>query len=319
MFLCIISIILLQNCSFAASSKHTNLLKLKNENEYLIYVNNLLEKEFSFAFSKTSNTDKNELAFISSAKDKEDGNNVAFIDNDLFINYFQESGTTYFWAKNGDTYVVEAEKIDINSTIQDEEIQSLNSITKKIKVKFGEKKESKQTQEGVTTSYTVGTIEIDDNNAADYYYHLIKVDNEDEFVKLAEEMNSVDSKDMFNKLSIYNNLKNSYNNVLPSVDSLNWIKVEDFTILQPQGAKSGDKYLVWIKQSINGTDVIDVQIMTCKREENQEFEEKTTVIKQVSKLPVTYDSAVLFVIAGILLLLITGLAVYKFKFCNKEK
>ena len=118
---------------------------------------------------------------------------------------------------------------------------------------------------------------------------------------------------MFNKLSTYNEFKALYNKLKPEIDDEKWTEVEEYVIEQPQYSKTGEQYLVWLKQETETDTVIDVQIMTCVDEYIPEYEKQEIVIKETTKLPITGDNIVLFVIAGVILVLIIAVVVLKLK------
>ena len=131
----IMVVVLLQNFSLA-NSENTQILKLTDK-EYLIYVEGLLNDKFEFALSK--NAKDSNLKFINSAKDKEKGNHIAYVDSDLYDTYFSGKGKTFLWVKQGKEYKVEAQEVNLSTTLEEEKIQNLNQVTKKIAVKEGEK------------------------------------------------------------------------------------------------------------------------------------------------------------------------------------
>lgn len=79
--------------SLAVNSKM--LLVKENDNAYLIYVEELLNKSFEFAFSNNESAEN--LNYITSAKDSE-GNSIAYVDEELKQNFFN-SENTYIWVR----------------------------------------------------------------------------------------------------------------------------------------------------------------------------------------------------------------------------
>lgn len=313
-------IALLQTFSLAASSQ-TQTLKLQEKEEYIIYVADLLDKEFDFAFSNTEKAKTEELKFIPSARDEEEGNHVAYVDETLYETYFEGKEHTYLWVKQGETELVKAEEITLKTAMNEEKIQAFNKATKTIDVTVGEKELPTETKEGVTITHKIGTLQIKANEGATYTYQLVKAEENTEaarLIELANQMNTLEKKNMYEKLAVYSEFETLYNKLMPSVENNNWLKAEENTIPQPQEAKEGDQYIVWVKQELGNEEKIDIQIMTCRDDYTPEYESKDIVIKETSRLPITYDNIILFVIAGVLLILIIAIIVLKLKNKNSK-
>lgn len=301
-------LILLQNFSLA-SSENIQMIK-KGEKQYIIYVSNLLNQEFQFAFANKADEAEENLMFINSAVDQaENGNNIAYIDETLFNTYFDEKADTFLWVKQENDYKVEAEKITLEKAITEELIQNLNNVTKKIPVKFGELNLPAETVEGVKITRKLGTINIDDESETEYSYNMLKSVEEskvEKLINLAETINNLQEKNIYEKLYIYNQFNELYTELIPSD---NWQIAENNTIMQPQDSKKGEKYLVWIK----GDNVIDLQIMTCNDEYTPEYEKQEVVNKVVTKLPITGESLVLYIVAVVLVIAIITMVIVKVK------
>lgn len=309
------TITLLQGFSFA-KSENIQMIK-KSENEYIIYVSNLLDQDFKFAFSNEENVaDKTTLSFKDSALDQEEnGNHIAYIDADLYTQYFENKENTYLWVKIDEEYKLSGEKVELSEALSEDEIQSFNLVTKTIEVEVGEKELPKETVNGVEISHKIGTINIKDDKEAVYSYKMVKATSGSEaerLIELAKKMNSLDEgTNIFEQLSVYSEFKDVYTNLIPDENDSNWAMVNDYTIEQPQNSKEGDQYLVWIKQDIQQNSVIDLQIMICDDDYTPEYEKQEVVIKETTKLPKTGDNITLFVIAGIILVLIIAVVVLK--------
>ena len=304
----IITITLLQSFSLA-KSENVQMIK-KSEKEYIIYVSNLIGSEFEFSFANKKDESKENLVFTNSALDQEDnGNNIAYIDETIYNNYFDGKKETYLWVKQGTEYKVEAEKINLKDALTEEDIQELNNATKKIPVKFGELNLPAETVDGVKITRRMGTINIEDNSETEYSYKMLKSTEEskvEELINLANEMNKLDEKNTYDKLSIYGQFKSLYEELKPS----DWWNVaENNVIKQPQESKKGEQYLVWIKNE----QTTDVQIMTCNDDYTPEYENKKIINKVITKLPITGESLALYITAAILIVLIVTVAILKVK------
>lgn len=304
----IITITLLQSFSLA-KSENVQMIK-KSEKEYIIYVSNLIGSEFEFSFANKKDESKENLVFTNSALDQEDnGNNIAYIDETIYNNYFDGKKETYLWVKQGTEYKVEAEKINLKDALTEEDIQELNNATKKIPVKFGELNLPAETVDGVKITRRMGTINIEDNSETEYSYKMLKSTEEskvEELINLANEMNKLDEKNTYDKLSIYGQFKSLYEELKPSDG---WNVAENNVIKQHQESKKGEQYLVWIKNE----QTTDVQIMTCNDDYTPEYENKKIINKVITKLPITGESLALYITAAILIVLIVTVAILKVK------
>ena len=304
----IITITLLQSFSLA-KSENVQMIK-KSEKEYIIYVSNLIGSEFEFSFANKKDESKENLVFTNSALDQEDnGNNIAYIDETIYNNYFDGKKETYLWVKQGTEYKVEAEKINLKDALTEEDIQELNNATKKIPVKFGELNLPAETVDGVKITRRMGTINIEDNSETEYSYKMLKSTEEskvEELINLANEMNKLDEKNTYDKLSIYGQFKSLYEELKPSDG---WNVAENNVIKQPQESKKGEQYLAWIKNE----QTTDVQIMTCNDDYTPEYENKKIINKVITKLPITGESLALYITAAILIVLIVTVAILKVK------
>lgn len=318
----IIALILLLQVQTLAKSESIQMIE-KSEKEYLIYVSGLLNEEFEFTFSNDSAIEKETLTFETSALDKaENGNHIAYIDSNLYEAYFEGKDETFLWVRKGTEYKLEAEKVELENAFSEEDIQILNQVTKIIEVEVGEKELPAEEIDGVTVNHKVGTLNIVNSEEGTYSYKVVKStegSDAEKLIELANEMNGLEQKNIFEQLSIYEEFEEVYNKLKPEVDSENWTEAVEGIIEQPQNSKKGEQYLVWIKQKTDTSSIIDVQIMTCQDEYTPEYETKDVVIKETSKMPITGDNITLFVIAGAIIILIAIVLVLKFRNNKKGK
>lgn len=314
----IILLVILQSFSFA-KTKNVQMIE-KSENEYMIYASNLLDEKFEFAFSNEE--DEDTLEFRDSAMDQEkDGNHIAYIDQDLYEQYFNGKKSVFLWVKQDGEYKLKAEPIKLADVLSEETIQDYNKVTKKIAVEVGEKELPQENVDGVKITRKVGTINIKDDDKASYSYQMLKATEGTDaakLIKLANKMNELNNKNMFEKLSVYSEFEEIYTKLMPEANDAKWLEVKEYIIDQPEDSKKDEQYLVWIKKDLEDSTTTDVQIMTCKDEYTEEHEKQEVVIKETTKLPVTGDTIALFVIAGIILSLIVTVAILRFKNNNKE-
>ena len=109
MMVCIIFLmvlITLLQVNSLAKSEEIQIIKLKNKNEYILYISGLAEEKFEFAFSNNSNVDDESLAYMDSAKDEENGNNIAYIDENIYNTYFKDKDETYLFVKKESVSII---------------------------------------------------------------------------------------------------------------------------------------------------------------------------------------------------------------------
>ena len=291
-------ITLFQSFSFA-KSESTQMIK-KGEKEYIIYISNLLNSKFEFAFANKKDEIESNLKFYDSAVDSsENGNNIAYVDENIYNTYFDGKAETFLWVKGTE---IKAEKIELSNALTEENIQDLNKVTKKIAIKIGNETKTEKNEEGTEVTYTKGTIIIDDNSETKYTYNMVPVKagtDEEKLADLANKMNNLTDKKLYEKL----------------IPAEGWKDVESKTIKQPQESKKGDKYLVWLKAD----NTIDLQIMTSSEEYKENEKTENVIVKEVTKMPVTGESLVLYIVAAVLLVLIVTIVILKVRNKNSDK
>ena len=270
----------------------------KSGNKYLIYISGHMNLQFEFAFSNDQGANKETLGYKSSILDStSEENNVAYIDNSLYSAYF--SGKTYLWARDlSGKYFAEGVEIDLSKAIEESNVNLINNLTKIIKV---------DTKNTITTSEVVNEVKVtktvgkvDGLEEGTTYYQLVKLpasEEHNEFMKTAEKIaNDKIENNMYAKLEVANKFSNYYNKLVPNVDDAKWIKVNNNTILQPEESHDGEQYILWLKTEKNGENKIDVQFLTCF----EDYKPEVISEKITTKLPVTYDNPILFIILAVL-------------------
>ena len=294
---------------------------LKNsDGEYLIYYKQFYNQSFKFAISTNKDAKEEELNFTLSAKDKPqenaEGLNIAYINKDIFNKIFDKNNsslTAYIWVKNmQDEFEIKADKIDLNNALTDSMISIVNTTTKaneatsRIEIDTTKEHITYSQVEGITATLRTGKIEIKEKNNSKYYYNLIKVSDDnklaDEMYKLAEKMQINHGENTYEKLVNEKRFYDLYNALIPT--DKDWKKVENLEILQPEIARTGDKYIVYIKEENKKTSVIDAKLFNCRYEyEERRVNEDDKVVTETVKLPVTFDSGtILFTILGVIVL-----------------
>ena len=275
---------------------NSNMFVVKeNEEQYLIYVDGLLNEDFEFAFSNTENA--NDLNYIASVKDS-DGNSIAYVDVVLKGKFFN-SENTYICVRNteGKT-VIDGQKVTINDAKTIEQLNKLDNITKNITIEASAENEK---------------IKINGEAGKTYFYKFFVAGNSEEYNKLLdliEEINNFDTNiNVYAKLQKYNELNELYNSLVAGLSEENWTEAKNLEITKPYGAKEGEQFILWLKDSDGNT---DVQILTAYEKEITVIEEQEKTEEIVTALPVTYDNTtVLFIALGTVIVAIIAVLAYK--------
>ena len=283
--------------SLAVNSKM--LLVKENDNAYLIYVEELLNKSFEFAFSNNESAEN--LNYITSAKDSE-GNSIAYVDEELKQNFF-DSENTYIWVRTEEKVIINGEKITLENVKTIEQLKTIENITKSITVKANAEDER---------------IQINGKQGEKYYYQVLvpsSLENYNKLIALINEINNFDnSTNAFEKLQSYSELYDLYNSLITGLQEDKWLEAKGMEITKPYDAKEGEQYVLWLKDSKGN---IDVQFLTAYEKEIKAVDYRKKTEEVVTTLPVTYDDmTALFVTLGIVGLAMLVIIVYKVK--NKK-
>lgn len=266
------------------------------DNSYIIYVKGYLNKEFQFAFSNDKNADVATLTFIDSAKDTANGeNNIAYATSTI--------AEKYIFVKTADK--TEAFEININDNISKENLESINTVSKKIPVTLEQELiVNEVNSEGTKITETVGVAKLV-NSLKNGEYQLSPrtstTDNNTLFA-LAELLEKNEFTDKYTKIKAskeFFDLKEKLENELESNED--WNKIENNSIAQPSEAQTGDQYILWIK----GEKTSDVHFLTSLRVYEEEEVEKE--VKTI--LPYTYDNNTMLVVFAIIIVAIVIVAV----------
>lgn len=286
-----------------ATNEEIQILK-KSDSEFILYLKNHMESEFEFSFSNDQPEDvvKENLRYRKSGTDSiEDGNHIVYIDSELYTTYF--SKPTYLWARTlSGEYFVEGIEIDLNDFVTDEDVEFINNMTEVIEVDTTNTLVTEEEIDDVKITRTIGKIDIKEEGTT--YYQIVNLpasEEYNEFMEIAETIaNNQIPSGFYERLEITNEFMKLYNQLVPAIEDANWIEVTDNTILQPEDSEEGEQYIVWLKNEQEGEETkIDVQFMTSFEDYKQEVinEQITT------KLPVTYDNPILFILLAVLVIL----------------
>ena len=310
----VIAIMLIGIVSVPVLASTNEKVILKNsDNEYLIYFKEFCRKEFQFAISQDSKTAEADLNFVNSAKDQPASAagtlNVAYIDEASFESIFGKNPTSlvaYIWVKDAeDNTVIKADKLDLNEAVTDKMIETVNGTTKRIDVDTEKQYQRNVVEDGVSKTVTVGKVVLNEKEGAKYSYVLTKLDDKttgaNKLFELADTLkNSID--DTYINLSLSKQFYDLYVKLMPS--NSEWTAVENSEILQPENTVEGDKYIVYINETV------DAKFLTCVYKEDAGVDKEEKTITETVKLPVTFDSgAILFTVLGIIII---ALAIFVF-------
>ena len=320
----LIAIMIIALLQFPVNATNDELEIVKTENEYLLYIPTIMQNKFEFAFADESTTEESTLNFIDSIVDSE-GNNVAYVDSELENTYFKDTNKNnvnqYMWIRQNNE-VSEPILVDLSTAITQEVMNFVDETTTRIPVTIGQEEKEPVTEGDTTVTTTVGYLQVEPQEGYTYEYQLIELPNADytRFVELAEEISGFEENaNSYENISKINEFYNLYNELIPE----NWNSVINNRIEQPDEARNGDKYVVWIKATNSAQEeIIDVQFMTSVRVE-REITSTETVKEEVTtttKLPVTFDSnMILIIVFAVIIVAIIVLLIVRKKLANKNK
>lgn len=291
--------ILVPFSSVSAADDGIQLIKTSDGN-VVIYVEGLEKTAFDYALSENDNATEMDLNYINSVEDDE-GNQVALIaaedyaenENNLYIRT-EDKNVTY--------------KLDYSDMLTQEKMEYVKNTSNRISTGILEGIEDRtETVDGKNYTYTVGGLKINADKNAEYSYQIFKSTDENysELQILADELNNEDyeNKPMYAKIELANNFYNLYNELMAKVD---WQPVgEDMIVKQPSDASDGERYIVMLRKVADGDTTYDAKFMESNlgiiEGEDKDVQEVKT--QETSKLPITGDSIVLFVLLAALVII----------------
>ena len=117
-------------------------------------------------------------------------------------------------------------------------------------------------------------------------------------MEMSEKINKeYDDMDMYEKLQINKDFYNLYSKL---ADEIEWQKVTNMEIKQPEASVAGDKYIVFLKKvGDNQETTVDVQFLTAFDDYQPNIIKEQKITQETTKLPITYDSIALIVILAV--------------------
>lgn len=295
------------------------------KSEYIIYIKGYTDKnaEFKYAFTNNEDPEEMDLSYINSVSDLS-GNQAAFLDAATYDKL--KSDTIYMWAKDNEgNLILEGIQLDLENSLTKEEINTVETVTKRIEVKIIDSEADtkiirNEDIDGVEETAWTGHIEITDEPKATYYYQKIKLPSSEEYnrlMELAEEIESkYDAMDMYEKVQIAEEFNSLYTKLV-EVD--NWQEVENMKVEQPEESVSGDKYIIFLKKvAKDGTTTIDAQFLTADDDYKPNVVKEQIITQETTRLPITYDSIALIVILAIIVIALVIVFIRMKKLKNKK-
>ena len=290
-----------------AANNSEGIVLEKSSSEKIIYVKDMEETEYKYAFSDGDDTTS--ATYVTATKDS-NGRYVAVLDNGkTYKNLFIMIGTDTSTAK-----IINLEKA---KTIKVEEIEDIEKITKIIGVKTDESETNIKNDDGTMITTTIGKIVVTDDGK--YQYQLFEVLDKNNSTKtlnstaveLYNQLEEIEnSSTMFDKLKAEIIIRDNYKTLL---DNANWENAKNNKeIFEPENALKGEKFLVLIQEiDENGKTVrTDIQFMTCDRKDKaEEAVTKDKKVKKITRLPVTGESLALYIALAVVILAIIVLII----------
>lgn len=315
-------------CSPVKADSIEKIIVKTTDGEYMIYFKDICKEQFMFAISTEDFV--NDEDYKSSALDKNTGSealNVAYFSAEI-----DESKPINIWVKDTDgNMLIEKEPLDLKDAIDEDTIDLINTTTianektSRIEVDTTQTKELKNEEiDGVDTRVEVGKVVIKEKNNAKYSYALYNANGDNvnekakELYELSEKMKTEKNDNTYEYLSNLKQFSTLYNELIPT----EWTPVENGEIVQPETAKEGDKFVIYIKEvDENGNEIIDAKLLESVYKYTPKYEkEPDKVVNEVVKLPVTYDSGtILIIIAGVIILTLIIVLILKRKSNKKEE
>jgi LPXTG-motif cell wall-anchored protein len=295
----VFAVLIIPTKGFASNE---NIQIVKTNEDYIIYVKDMANKEFKFAVADEKlNSDSIELNFINSVKDSA-GNNVALIDETTV------QQAKYLYVKEGEnSSIIE---LNFKEAIEKSQIAEVEGTTNRIKTELLMNLEERDEEiDGVKYTEKVGGIKIYDDENANYEYVSVKLPAE-KYSTLQELVNKLndeyEEKDMYSKIEFAKEFSKLYNELIQDATKQQaWKKVENMVIRQPIEAQENDRYVVLIKEEKDGAVKYDAKFMISYRAEEEEKipgRTETKTVQETAKLPVTGDSLILFGLLAVIVI-----------------
>lgn len=284
----------------AAANEGVQLIQTTDGN-IVVYVDGLEKTEFDYALSDKADATEMELNYINSVTDDE-GNQVALITTEDLAEYL-------YIRKSDNTVTTIQLNVDVNTMFTQDKMALVENTTKRIATEEDENLSSREeVRDGITYTYTVGGLKITDDQNATYSYVMVNTSSNEDYNELQNLANGLNdnSKSMYEKIEIANDFYNKYNELISDADVENsWQEVKDMKIIQNEDYENEEHYVVLLKKVAEDGTTYDAKFMTTDNRGTEEIIPASTQevqTQETSKLPITGDSIVLFVLLAALVI-----------------
>lgn len=297
--LIVMAVILVLSLNATVNATAEDMAVLKNTNgDYLIYLNEYLNDEYSYAITTSADVEENNLNWYT-AKDT-NGNSV--------IKVSKEQVGLYLWVKVNNEIIKKAEPINVTEVSTEAEINEMKTLTNRIKVDATQTITEETREDNVIRTVTQGVLKITDDANAKYSYDIVLLNDENtsckELVNLMSKINA--DMDIFQAIDVAQEYTALWNNIITNAE---WKEVTNATIAQPVDAENGTQYVVLLKKELNGNTTYDAQVLTSKKETLEDEVQEVVKTETRSELPVTFDNPILFVLLGVAVVAIVIIAI----------
>lgn len=275
----------ISSTTLAKSSKNAE--SVSTEDGYLIYVEGMTEKSFQYATSDKDDLsiDSIELDYVVATKD-ETGNNVAVLKDNAKYLYVKEQN---------ELTVIE---LDLSKAITDKDLAKVGNLTETIETELVDIEIRKETIGQVTYEEYVGGLKITEAGNGTYEYVNMKLPatNYSKVKELITKLNEDSELNMYEKVKLAKEINSLYNELIDeaNTDKL-WQAVENKTIKQNEDAQKGDEFAILIKKTSGETETYDIKFLVSdKKTSEKETEQVKKIVKSTAKLPITFDSALIY-------------------------
>lgn len=297
--LIVMAITLIFSLNATVNATAEDMAVLENANgDYLIYLNEYLNEEYSYAITTSADVEENNLNWYT-AKDT-NGNNVIKVSKDQI--------GSYLWVKVNNEIIKKAEPINVTEVSTEAEINEMKTLTNRIKVDATQTITEETREDNVIRTVTQGVLKITDDANAKYSYDIVLLNDENtackELVNLMSKINN--DMDIFQTIEVAQEYTTLWNNIITNTE---WKEVTNATIAQPVDAENGTQYVVLLKKELNGATTYDAQVLTSKKATSEDQVQEVVKTETRSELPVTFDNPILFVLLGVAVVAIVIIAI----------
>ncbi len=288
---------------------------VKSNDDYIIYIEGLEDKEFAFAFNNNVEINSSELEYINNWSDS-NGVNVACLDNGFGLDLTQK---VYLWVKDmSDNEILSKAELNLENSVELAKLSELNTLTKRIDVDVTQKDNIESIIDGVTITKELGKIIIKDTESSSFNYDIYKLSNSKNaanLVDLLEKSEKISDKGMIEKIDTLKETEEAFNTLIANA---NWKNVSDGEIKQPEDTVNGDRYLVLLQETDENQNVkTDLQILECNYKEKHTVTAEKIPMRSVSILPVTGEEIGLYIFLASVIVLIV-IVVIRILFLNRK-